>query len=133
LTHDSLDFQKDAKFFDFSWEDMAAKDLPAAVNTIAKMTGKKVNYIGYSQGTIVMLAALSDQAVYSKFKANIESVSLLAPLTYIDLEMAKNFRSLLGALSSNVDFMNIASSVTLASGAILFPTRLAMDTIMATT
>lgn len=96
------------------------------------MTGKKVNYLGYSQGTIVMLAALSDQAVYSKFKTNIESVSLLAPLTYVDLEMAKRFRGLLGALSSKVDFLNIASSVKIATGGILFPSRVGMDIIMAT-
>ena len=47
------------EFWQFTWQDMATKDLPAAFEYIANLTGQKVNYIGHSQGTIIMHAALS--------------------------------------------------------------------------
>jgi gastric triacylglycerol lipase len=37
---------------------MADHDIPAAFKYIAEKTKQKVNYIGHSQGTVIMLAAL---------------------------------------------------------------------------
>ncbi|KAL6061418.1 Lipase [Balamuthia mandrillaris] len=49
----------DAKFWDFSWDEMARYDLPAQLGYVLNVTGyKKLPYIGHSQGTIQMFAAL---------------------------------------------------------------------------
>lgn len=40
---------------------MAEYDLPAAFNYIVSKTGQKINYIGHSQGTTQMFAALSER------------------------------------------------------------------------
>jgi pimeloyl-ACP methyl ester carboxylesterase len=46
-------------FWNFTFDEMTSYDLPAAFTYIAKETGKKVHYIGHSQGNLIMLAALS--------------------------------------------------------------------------
>lgn len=38
----------DKAFWDFSWGEMAEKDLPAAFKYIANITNQKVHYIGHS-------------------------------------------------------------------------------------
>jgi lysosomal acid lipase/cholesteryl ester hydrolase len=38
---------------------MALYDLPAAFSYISKLTKQKINYVGHSQGTIIMFAALA--------------------------------------------------------------------------
>jgi esterase/lipase superfamily enzyme len=38
---------------------MAQYDLPAAFEYIARSTNKKIHYIGHSQGTMIMFAALA--------------------------------------------------------------------------
>ena len=46
-------------FWDFSWQEMSFYDLPAAFSYISKTTGAaKIHYLGHSQGTIQMFAAL---------------------------------------------------------------------------
>jgi len=40
---------------------MALFDLPAAFRYISTKTNKKINYIGHSQGTMIMFAALSEK------------------------------------------------------------------------
>ena len=43
---------KSPKFWDFSFDEMAAGDLPAMVNYVTETTGRsKIFYIGHSQGT----------------------------------------------------------------------------------
>lgn len=46
-------------FWDFSFDEMVKFDLPAAFEYISKETGKKIHYIGHSQGSLIMFAALS--------------------------------------------------------------------------
>jgi pimeloyl-ACP methyl ester carboxylesterase len=47
-------------FWDFSWDQMAAYDLPAMVDYILEQTGEsKMFYIGHSQGTLISFAGLS--------------------------------------------------------------------------
>ena len=78
-----------------SWDEMARYDLPAIIDFITKKTGQnQINYVGYSQGTTIGFAALSQSPqVAAKVKlfialvpvgrvANITSVvRLLLPLT----------------------------------------------------
>jgi len=47
-------------YWDFSWQEISQYDLPAAFEYIANVTGKQtIHYVGHSQGTAIMFAALS--------------------------------------------------------------------------
>lgn len=59
MNHTKYNPKKDAAFWEFTFQDMADYDIPAAFRYIANQTQKKVNYIGHSQGTIQMHIALS--------------------------------------------------------------------------
>lgn len=49
-------------FWQFTWQNMSRYDLPAAFSFISEVTGfEKIDYIGHSQGTIIMFAALAEQ------------------------------------------------------------------------
>jgi hypothetical protein len=41
-------------------QDMALKDLPAAFEYIFNITKEKINYVGHSQGTLIMFMALAE-------------------------------------------------------------------------
>lgn len=48
-------------FWQYSFQNMSRFDLPAALKYITTLTGQaQVDYIGHSQGTMMMFAALSD-------------------------------------------------------------------------
>lgn len=50
--HTTLNPDKDEKFWEFSIDDIGYFDIPATIKYVLKKTGsKKVNYIGYSQGS----------------------------------------------------------------------------------
>lgn len=52
----------DLEFWTFSWDEMAAYDLPASIDYILQSTGgTSLGYVGHSQGTTVGFAALSSQ------------------------------------------------------------------------
>lgn len=48
-------------FWDFTFNDMAKHDLPAAFGYISRVTQRKIHYIGHSQGTLIMFIALSEK------------------------------------------------------------------------
>jgi len=60
IGHEWLDTEK-AEYWQFSWQQMAEYDLPAAFAYISNYTNQKVNYIGHSQGTTQMFAALASE------------------------------------------------------------------------
>ena len=49
----------DPKFWDFSWAEMGLYDDVSNIKFIKERTGKKVSYVGVSQGTVQMFYALS--------------------------------------------------------------------------
>ena len=52
----------DVEFWAFSWDEMAAFDLPASIDYILAATGaSSLGYVGHSQGTTIGFAALSSQ------------------------------------------------------------------------
>ena len=52
----------DPLFWSFSWDDMAAKDLPAMLLKEIEVTGtSSLGYVGHSQGTTIGLALLSSK------------------------------------------------------------------------
>ncbi len=60
----------------------AEYDLPAAFSYIANITGQKVNYIGHSQGTTIMFAALSLRL--QPVVDNLRQFIALGPVTYVE-------------------------------------------------
>jgi len=60
---------------------MSEYDVPAMLEYINKETGKKVNYVGHSQGTLLMFAALADKT--PKVKEYLQSFIALGPVFYL--------------------------------------------------
>ena len=75
--HVSLD-PKSKEFWNFDWEDMGTKDLPATLDYISNATGfEKVNYMGHSQGTTQIIAGSALDSDY--FNSKINLAVLMAP------------------------------------------------------
>lgn len=85
--------KKRKTFWDFSFDEMAEYDLPAAFSYINNITKKKIHYIGHSQGTMVMFAALSVKNPI--VTSLIASYSALGPVAYLEYEESR----LLGTLA----------------------------------
>jgi pimeloyl-ACP methyl ester carboxylesterase len=71
------------KYWDFSFQEMAQYDLPALFNyVLSKVNVDSVTYIGHSQGTTQLLAALCENSDF--FKTRLNLAILLAPVARID-------------------------------------------------
>eukprot|EP00301_Raphidiophrys_heterophryoidea_P024092 c7708_g1_i1.p1 GENE.c7708_g1_i1~~c7708_g1_i1.p1 ORF type:complete len:535 (+),score=180.38 c7708_g1_i1:1-1605(+) len=71
----------DKEFWQFSWDEMAAYDQPAFIGYILEKTGvSSLAYVGHSQGTTQMFAALINQP---ELTHKIHSFYALAPVTYL--------------------------------------------------
>jgi len=73
---------KDAKFWEFSWDEMSRYDLPAFVNFALKTNGNasKLTYIGHSQGTLIAFARLPQDAW---LRQHISSFVAFGPVAYL--------------------------------------------------
>ena len=58
--HQTLNPDKDNSFWEFTFVDFARYDVKGQIEYVRNQTGKKVGYVGHSQGTIQMFAALSE-------------------------------------------------------------------------
>ncbi|KAH6780464.1 Myzus persicae-induced lipase 1 [Perilla frutescens var. hirtella] len=76
--HTSLSPDDDDYWF-WTWDELAAYDLPATFQYIHDQTGQKLHYVGHSQGTLIALAALSDGQLVSMMR----SAALLSPVAYL--------------------------------------------------
>ncbi|XP_028757987.1 triacylglycerol lipase 2-like isoform X2 [Neltuma alba] len=67
-------------YWDWSWDELVAYDLPATIQYVRHLTRQKLHYIGHSQGTLIALAA------FSKFKLSnmLRSAALLSPIAYVN-------------------------------------------------
>jgi lysosomal acid lipase/cholesteryl ester hydrolase len=72
----------DADYWDISWQKMSIYDIPAGLSYINKFTGQKISYIGHSQGTTQMWAALSEKK--ENVKKYLKQFISLAPVVYIN-------------------------------------------------
>ena len=60
---------------------MAEYDLPAAFEYINTKTGNKIHYIGHSQGTMIMFAALSN--INNTIQSKLATFSALGPVAFV--------------------------------------------------
>lgn len=80
--HTHLNPDRDDAYWQFSWQNMSKYDLPAAFEYITNRTKRaKIHYIGHSQGSLVMFAALAekDPVILSK----LQSFIALGPVWYL--------------------------------------------------
>jgi len=78
-------------FFDFSFETLADFDVPAMIDYELKITGRKnLTWIGHSQGTSQMFAALSSNQ--QKYVDKINLFVALAPIARLTnvMELLEN-------------------------------------------
>ncbi|KAK4492823.1 hypothetical protein RD792_000148 [Penstemon davidsonii] len=77
-THTSLS-PDDVAFWDWSWDELAAYDLPATFQYVYDQTGQKLHYVGHSMGTLIGLAAFSKGQLVNMLR----SASMLCPIAYV--------------------------------------------------
>ncbi|KAJ9537765.1 hypothetical protein OSB04_030498 [Centaurea solstitialis] len=70
---------EDEAFWDWTWDELAAYDLPATVQYVHDQTGEKLHYVGHSLGTLMAMAAFSKGEVVSMLR----SAALLSPVAYV--------------------------------------------------
>ena len=82
-------------FWYYSFQDMGEYDVPANLAYVTAYTGKdKVTYVGHSQGTSQMFAALSDQKTNAYVSSKINGFIALAPVAYLANSNSKLIRLL---------------------------------------
>ncbi|GMR62747.1 hypothetical protein PMAYCL1PPCAC_32942 [Pristionchus mayeri] len=75
--HISIDPKKE-QFWEFSWDEMAQKDLPAMIDVVLEITGHPdLYYVAHSQGTLQMFSKLS---MDKDFAQKIRKFFALAPV-----------------------------------------------------
>ncbi len=80
VTHDWEELS--SKYWDFSWDEMAAYDFPATLDYITRVTGyDKIEYIGHSQGCTMLMAYASTHLDF--VNSHLEKVVWMAPATYV--------------------------------------------------
>ncbi|EFJ32296.1 hypothetical protein SELMODRAFT_451544 [Selaginella moellendorffii] len=95
----------DTRFWDWSMDELVVHDLPALLTYVNTLTDKRIFFVGYSQGTQVAFAALSQSG--NKAASLIERAAMLAPIAYLN-----HFRVFFGKRSSGFS----VSQVLLRSG-----------------
>mmetsp|Transcript_8101 Transcript_8101/g.15943 ORF Transcript_8101/g.15943 Transcript_8101/m.15943 type:complete len:393 (+) Transcript_8101:1275-2453(+) len=74
--HESLT-SADAQFWNFTSEDIAQKDLPAAIDFVKASSGKqKISYVGHSQGALTFMMLLMRKPEYNQ---SVNVAALLNP------------------------------------------------------
>ncbi|KAJ6873861.1 triacylglycerol lipase 2-like isoform X2 [Populus alba x Populus x berolinensis] len=77
--HASIDPYNSA-YWDWTWDELAAYDLPATFQYVHDQTGQNLHYVGHSQGTLIALAAFSQ----GKLLNMLRSAVLLCPIAYLN-------------------------------------------------
>lgn len=116
--HVSLDPNHDKIFWQFSWQHMADHDLPAVLDFVAKTTKKKITYIGHSQGTTQMFAALSENSKVASYLNLFVALAPVASTTHVDsitISMLKD-----SPLLSTLKFLGIYEFFPADSKSIIF-------------
>ncbi|GAQ87253.1 Triacylglycerol lipase [Klebsormidium nitens] len=72
--------RSDKRYWDWSWEDLAKDDLPALLRYVHDLAQAKVLYVGHSQGTLTLLAALAEDSGVAPL---LSRAVLLCPIAYL--------------------------------------------------
>ena len=93
-----------AEYWNFSFQQMGKYDVPANIRYVLGITGKsKLTYVGFSQGTSQMFAALTDPATTAYVNSVVDKFIALGPVVYFAnegsplLRIAASKRGLLAA------------------------------------
>ncbi|XP_057741077.1 triacylglycerol lipase 2-like [Arachis stenosperma] len=72
----------DPAYWDWTWDEMVANDVPALFDYVYTKTHQKIHYVGHSLGTLVALVSFSerDPVVMERIK----SAALLSPIAYLN-------------------------------------------------
>lgn len=83
--HISLNPDSSFEFWQFSFEEMGYYDIPSVIEYIIKINKmfNKINYIGHSQGTCMLFAALTNSNLQDFFRQTINSFIALAPVARV--------------------------------------------------
>ena len=74
----------DKQYWEFSFQQMGMYDAPAQLGYVVKTTGQiQLTYIGHSQGTSQMFAALSDSKTQQWMNQHVKHFVALAPICYM--------------------------------------------------
>ncbi|XWS75813.1 hypothetical protein CRYUN_Cryun01aG0124300 [Craigia yunnanensis] len=68
----------DPAYWNWSWDELVAYDLPATFQYVHDQTGQKLHYVGQSLGTLIALAAFSRGQLLNMLR----SAALLSPIAY---------------------------------------------------
>lgn len=79
--HQTLNPDKGAAFWQFTFQHMADYDLPAVFKYVGNYTKQKMHYIGHSQGTIQMHVALSKRN--SVVEEHLDKYFAFGPVAYV--------------------------------------------------
>ncbi|RDY10396.1 Protein disulfide isomerase-like 2-3, partial [Mucuna pruriens] len=66
-------------YWNWSWDELVAYDLPATFKYVHDLTGQKLHYVGHSQGTLIALAAFSQDQLLNMLR----SAALLSPIAFV--------------------------------------------------
>ncbi|KAI5012837.1 hypothetical protein ZWY2020_025103 [Hordeum vulgare] len=81
LGHTSLS-SSDPAYWNWSWDELASNDLSAMLQYVYDQSAQqKVHYVGHSLGTLIALAALSDQQQHVSM---LRSAGLLSPIAFLN-------------------------------------------------
>ncbi|PSS16117.1 Triacylglycerol lipase [Actinidia chinensis var. chinensis] len=78
LGHTSLS-PEDSDYWNWSWDELVAYDLPATFQYVHDQTGQKLHYVGHSLGTLIALASFSKGQLINM----LTSVALLSPIAHL--------------------------------------------------
>ncbi|KAG8387060.1 hypothetical protein BUALT_Bualt03G0214000 [Buddleja alternifolia] len=69
----------DSEYWNWSWDELVAYDLPATFQYVYDQTGQKLHYVGHSLGTLMAFGAFSRKEVLNM----VRSAALLSPIAYL--------------------------------------------------
>ncbi|KAK1306174.1 Triacylglycerol lipase 2 [Acorus calamus] len=70
----------DSAYWDWSWDELMAYDLPATLAYVHDQTAQKIHYVGHSLGTLIALASFSKLQLLDI----VRSAALLSPIAYLE-------------------------------------------------
>ena len=89
-SHVQYNPDKDKEFWEFSFDEMAERDLPAFFQYVTNYTGQDlIDYVGHSQGTTIMFAALSEKNPI--ILQHLKKFIALGPVAYVYHQNSKAF------------------------------------------